>query len=202
MGPISWSVKLHKVEKACQRQTLAYWAHMYGTKEVLRVHEHSIVQVDVESYSACSISGCRRRPWFQWRHNTQHNYTRCWVSQLVRRYDIQHRNKNWDTRKILVSVMPWSPWTTHHKLVNGSFTLATFVSETVGDSNTWQSPWVVRQYLPYPLRASQQEIETILSVSCRPRWPRQVLFCVAIAGIITHTLPMETWLILYVHCPR
>jgi len=60
MGPISWSVKLHKVEKACQRQTLAYWAHMYGTKEVLRVHEHSIVQVDVESYSACSISGCRR----------------------------------------------------------------------------------------------------------------------------------------------
>ncbi len=38
----------------------------------------------------------------------------------------------------------------------GSFTLATFVSETVGNSKT------------------QQEIETILSVSRHPGWPRQV----------------------------
>jgi hypothetical protein len=39
--------------------------------------------------------------------------------------------------------------------LNGSFTLATFVSETVGDIDT------------------QQEIETILSVAHHPRWPRQ-----------------------------
>ncbi len=62
----------------------------------------------------------------------------------------------------------------------GSFALATFVSETVGDSvaqqSPWaarQSPWVARQYLPWPPWVAQQEIETILSVSHRPRWPRQ-----------------------------
>jgi hypothetical protein len=33
---------------------------------------------------------------------------------------------------------------------------------------------MVRQYLPWPPWAVQQEIETILSVSRHPRWPRQV----------------------------
>jgi hypothetical protein len=37
----------------------------------------------------------------------------------------------------------------------------------------------------------RQEIETILSVLHRPRWPRQVMFGATVAGIITHTLPME-----------
>ncbi len=48
------------------------------------------------------------------------------------------------------------------------------------------------QYLPWPPWSERREIETILSVSCRPRWPRQVLFCVDVAGVIAHTLPMET----------
>jgi hypothetical protein len=55
--------------------------------------------------------------------------------------------------------------------------LVTFVSETVGNSGTsnmQQSPWAARQYLPWPPWVAQQEIETILSVSCHPRWPRQV----------------------------
>jgi hypothetical protein len=69
--------------------------------------------------------------------------------------------------------------------------MVTFVSKTVGNSNTQQSP---QQYLPWPPWAARQEIETILSVSHCPRWPRQVLFCVAVAGVITHTLPMETQL--------
>jgi len=54
--------------------------------------------------------------------------------------------------------------------------LATFVSETVSDNDmrdTRQSPWVARQYLPWPPWAAQQETETILSVSHHPRWPRQ-----------------------------
>jgi len=72
--------------------------------------------------------------------------------------------------------------------------MVTFVSKTVGNSNTQQSPWAARQYLPWPAWAVQQEIETILSVLHCPRWPRQVLLCVAVAGVITHTLPMETQL--------
>jgi hypothetical protein len=32
----------------------------------------------------------------------------------------------------------------------------------------------MKQHLPWPPWATRQEIETILSVSCRPRWPRQV----------------------------
>ncbi len=43
-------------------------------------------------------------------------------------------------------------------------------SETVGDSNTRQS----LLYLPWPPWVMRQEIETILSVSCHPRWPRQI----------------------------
>ncbi len=71
--------------------------------------------------------------------------------------------------------------------LNGSLTLAKFVSEIIGDSD-------MKQYLPWPPWVTQQEIETILSVSCRPRWPRQALFCAAVAGVIAHTSPMETWL--------
>ncbi len=67
------------------------------------------------------------------------------------------------------------------------FTLAKFVCETVSDSDT-------KQYLPWPRWVTEQEIETILSVLHRPRWPRQVLYCVAVAGIIAYTLPIETWL--------
>jgi hypothetical protein len=52
-------------------------------------------------------------------------------------------------------------------LLYGSFTLAKFVSETVSDSD-------IKQYLPWPPWATRQEIETILSVSRLPRWPRQV----------------------------
>ncbi len=43
-------------------------------------------------------------------------------------------------------------------------------SKTIGDSDTWQS----LLYLPWPPWAMRQEIEPILSVSCCPRWPRQV----------------------------
>jgi hypothetical protein len=49
---------------------------------------------------------------------------------------------------------------------NGSFTLVKFVSKTISDS-------VMKQYLPWPPWAMRQEIETILSVSRNPRWPRQ-----------------------------
>jgi len=42
-------------------------------------------------------------------------------------------------------------------------------SETVSDSDTQHS----LQYSPRPPQAMQQEIETILSVSHPPRWPRQ-----------------------------
>jgi hypothetical protein len=42
--------------------------------------------------------------------------------------------------------------------------------ETISDSNTRQS----LLYLPWPPWAMRQEIETILSVLRRPRWPRQV----------------------------
>jgi hypothetical protein len=45
---------------------------------------------------------------------------------------------------------------------NGSFTLETSVSETVGDSDMWQSPWAARQYLPWPPWTVWQEIELIL----------------------------------------
>jgi hypothetical protein len=72
-------------------------------------------------------------------------------------------------------------------LIYGSFTLAKFVSKAVSESDT-------KQYLPWLPWEAQQEIETILSMSCRPRWQRQVLFCVAGTGVITHTLPMETQL--------
>jgi len=34
--------------------------------------------------------------------------------------------------------------------------------------------WVTHLYLPWPTWAAWQKIETILSVSHRPRWPRQV----------------------------
>jgi hypothetical protein len=43
-------------------------------------------------------------------------------------------------------------------------------SETVGNSDMRQS----LLYLPWPPWAMRQEIETIPSVSCHPRWPRQV----------------------------
>ena len=59
---------------------------------------------------------------------------------------------------------------------NGSFTLAKFFTETVSDSD-------MKQYLPWPPWATQQKIETILSVSCRPRWPRQVLCHVAAVAV-------------------
>jgi hypothetical protein len=52
----------------------------------------------------------------------------------------------------------------------------------------------MKQYLTWQPWVTQQEIETILSVSCRPRWPRQVLFCAAVASVIVHTSPMETQL--------
>jgi len=50
---------------------------------------------------------------------------------------------------------------------NGSFTLPKFVSETISNSD-------MKQYLPWPPWLTQQEIETILSVSRCPRWPMQV----------------------------
>ncbi len=50
----------------------------------------------------------------------------------------------------------------------------------------------MKQCLHWPPWATRQEIETILSGSHHPRWPR--LFCVAVAGVIMHTLPMETQL--------
>ncbi len=63
------------------------------------------------------------------------------------------------------------------KAINyGSFTLVTFVSKTVGVSDTWQ------------------EIETILSVSRCPRWPRQVqwwLSHVTVIGIITGVIALH-----------
>ncbi len=65
--------------------------------------------------------------------------------------------------------------------------MAKFLIKTVSNSAT-------KQYLPWPPWVTRQEIETILSVSRRLRWPRQALFCVAVAGVILHTLPMETWL--------
>jgi len=46
----------------------------------------------------------------------------------------------------------------------GSFRLTTSVSETVGDSDTRQSPWAARQYLPWPPWVVQQKIEMILIV--------------------------------------
>ncbi len=49
---------------------------------------------------------------------------------------------------------------------DGSFTFVKFVSKTVIDSD-------MKWYLPWPPWVMQQEIETILSVSCHPRWPRQ-----------------------------
>jgi len=67
----------------------------------------------------------------------------------------------------------------------GLFTLGKFVSETIGNSD-------MTQFLDWPPWAMPQEIETISSVSRNQRRPKQVLFCVAGAGIIMHTLPMET----------
>jgi hypothetical protein len=52
----------------------------------------------------------------------------------------------------------------------------------------------MKQHLPWPPWVMQQDIETILSLSRCPRWPRKVLFCVAVAGVIAHTLPIETQL--------
>ncbi len=65
-------------------------------------------------------------------------------------------------------------------LVNGSFTLAMLF---------WQKHWRQQHsmFLPWPPWAAQQEIETILSVSCCPRWPRQEqqgVSLVAVAGIM------------------
>jgi hypothetical protein len=56
--------------------------------------------------------------------------------------------------------------------------MAKFVSETVSDS---ESDSDMKQYLPWPPWVTRQKIETILSVSCRPRWSMQVLFRVAVA---------------------
>jgi hypothetical protein len=67
----------------------------------------------------------------------------------------------------------------------GLVTLAELASETISDSDT-------KQHLLWPPWAMQQEIEKILSLLHHSRWPRQVLFSVAVAGIIVHTLPMET----------
>jgi hypothetical protein len=67
---------------------------------------------------------------------------------------------------------------------NGLFTLAKFVSETIGNSH-------MKLYLPWPPWLMQQEIETILSVLRLPMRPRQILFGATVAGIITHTSPME-----------
>jgi hypothetical protein len=60
-------------------------------------------------------------------------------------------------------------------------------SETVGDSNMRQS----LLYLPWLPWVMRQEMETILSVSCRPRWPRQVngdcccrrCYCITFANV-------------------
>jgi hypothetical protein len=78
-------------------------------------------------------------------------------------------------------------------MITGSSTLATFVSKTVSDSDIRQSPWAMWQYLPWPPWVAPQEIETILSVSHLPRWPRQVNsvcrchrhYCVTFANLNT-----------------
>jgi hypothetical protein len=47
----------------------------------------------------------------------------------------------------------------------------------------------MKQHLPWPPWATRQEIETILSVSCRPKWPRQVWKAISqynIAGIFAY----------------
>ncbi len=68
---------------------------------------------------------------------------------------------------------------------NGSFTLATFVSETVGDSDKRQSPWAAQQDLPWLPWPARQEIETILSVLHCPRWPRQEQWWVSLVAVRT-----------------
>ncbi len=62
----------------------------------------------------------------------------------------------------------------------------TLTRETVSDSS-------MKQYLPWPSWVMQQEIETILSVLCHPRWPRQVNshchchwhYCITFANVNT-----------------
>ncbi len=69
---------------------------------------------------------------------------------------------------------------------HGSFTLAKIVSETLSDSD-------MKQYLPWPPWVMRQEIETILSVLCHPRWPMQVNsdcrchwhYCINLANVNT-----------------
>ncbi len=51
---------------------------------------------------------------------------------------------------------------------NRSFILANFVSETVNDRDS-DSDSDMKQCLPWPPWVTQQEIETILSLSHRPR---------------------------------
>ncbi len=48
----------------------------------------------------------------------------------------------------------------------------------INDSDSY-----MKQYLPWPPWATQQKIETILSVSRCPRWPRQVLCHVAAVAV-------------------
>jgi hypothetical protein len=69
----------------------------------------------------------------QRRHDIQHNDTQHNDTQhKVLIYDTQHYFLNYDTQHNVLIL------DTQH---NGSFTLATFVSKTVRDSNTQHSPW-------------------------------------------------------------
>ncbi len=78
-------------------------------------------------------------------------------------------------------------------MCNGSSTLAKFVSETIGDSDTKQCldhlGWHDTDRIVSISCCAAQGGQFL--VSCHPRWSRQVLFCVAVTIIITHTLPME-----------
>ncbi len=62
-----------------------------------------------------------------------------------------------------------------------------FFSETICDSDTQTVMWRSLLYLSWPPWAAQCKIELILSISCCPRWPRQVQSRVAVTGIIMST---------------
>ncbi len=77
-----------------------------------------------------------------------------------------------------------------HTLHNGSFTLANFAKQ----NRQRQRPPTVITVLALATFGEEQELETILPVSHRPRWPRQVrskcslsLLFVNVAGIIVLT---------------
>jgi len=79
----------------------------------------------------------------------------------------KHRQKSIRlTLRIPSTDVVWVLWLNCVILViYGLFTMTKFVSETVFDRNK-------KKYLPWPPWATLQEIETVLSVSRHPRWPR------------------------------